>query len=621
MRKFTLFFVFLTVTALAMAQKPVVTKVWEHSINSTAVWEDGIPIVPGTVPEWMGNMLERGMAFYDGKLYIMSRKTNPPEIVVLDGLTGDKLSAIPVDTALVKGGTYAVNDIVVTPSGKILFCNLSTNSHTQAFKVYMMTEKAGGGYTTTNVLAWNSQDTIDGVVQPFMRLGDAFGFYGDVSEEGDGYILVGDANAAAPEPKVLRFDITAGVVSQEPVIITLKAVYPAPVGTAIPKLGITPRFWPMSADLFWADGHSVYPTLYNMQGELLSTFNGPQKFINPGVSGVAFFTFMGKDFLVGPTTSHNNGAATTAPKAAFQLFQIPAEGAEGADSVAVFPELGLGGNTNSSYASPIALDIQSDKVLMYIMSPYNGVACYALTMVGEVGNNTWNMSDPAFNALGSMVKDTVVNGLSIYAAEGKAMVVDGSNKTFEEWTFTHRIKFGGTGAYDTEGKPVNRVLSFDVEGSSKITIVLTSSNNDDVRTLNIAVNHKDSILGTMSAPAGSLAKESIEYHGGPATIYLSSASSGLNIYLIKVEPLATSLPEVLAPGREFKLYPNPARERVYINVDQPVEVGVFSITGSLMMTKRIESANDALDISGLTRGMYLVRSMKSNQFALKLIVQ
>lgn len=616
-----MFFVFLTVTALAMAQKPVVTKVWEHSVNSTATWEDGIPIVPGVVPDWMGNMLERGMAFYDGKLYIMSRKNNPPEIVELDGLTGNKLSAIPVDTALVKGGTYAVNDIAITPGGKMLFCNLSTNSHTQPFKVYMMTRKEGGGYTTTNILSWTSQDTIEGVAQPFMRLGDAFGFYGDISEEGDGYILVGDANAAAPEPKVLRFDITAGVVSQEPVIIKLKAVYPAPVGTAIPKLGITPRFWPMSADLFWADGHSVYPTLYNMQGELLSTFNGPQKFINPGVSGVAFFTFMGKDFLVGPTTSHNNGAATTAPKAAFQLFQIPAEGAEGADSIAVFPEIGLGGNTNSSYASPIALDIQSDKVLMYIMSPYNGVACYALTMVGEEGNNTWNMSDAAFNALGSMVTTQVVNGLTIHAAEGKSVDVDANNKSLDGWKFTHRLKFNGSGGFDAEGNPTNRVLSFPVPGPTKITVYLQSSSSEEDRTLNVAVNHKDSVVGTIPALGASISKGVVEYTGDAGTLYLSSLNKGINIYLIQVEPLATLLPEVLAPGREFKLYPNPARERVYLNVDQPVEVGVFSITGSLMMTKRIESANDALDISGLTRGMYLVRSMTSNQFALKLIVQ
>ena len=69
------------------------------------------------------------------------------------------------------------------------------------------------------------------------------------------------------------------------------------------------------------------------------------------------------------------------------------------------------------------------------------------------------------------------------------------------------------------------------------------------------------------------------------------------------------------------LYPNPARDRVFINVDQPTEVGVFSITGSLMLTKRVESPNDPIDVTGLTRGMYLVRPLKTTSFALKLSAQ
>ncbi len=463
MKKFTFLFVLLISGMLVQSQvlKPTVTPVWEHSINSTATWDNGIPIVPGVIPAWMGNVTERGMAFYDGKLYIMSRKVNPPVIQVLDAITGNALTPIVVDTSIVKGGTYNVNDIIITASGKILFCNLTTNSHTTPFKVYMMAPKAGGGYTTTTLLSWSSPETIDGVAQLTKRLGDAFAFYGDVSAESDGYILVGDANAAAPEPLVFRFNVLAGVAKTEPQVIKLKAVYPAPTGTNIAKLGITPRLQAIDKDHFMADGHSVYPSLYDMQGELLSTFKGKTKPLTAGISGVLFFKFKGTDFILAPTTSH-----AAAPKAAFQLFRIPSAGAEEADSIAVFPKLGLGGQTNSSYASPMAVDIQTDKVLMYIMSPYNGIACLKLTMEVGVGNNTLNLAD------------------------------------------------------------------------SKVM-----------------------------------------------------------------------------------LFPNPARERVFINVDRPTEVGIYAVTGSLMISRRVESSNDALDISGLTRGMYLVRSMGSNAFVLKLLVQ
>ena len=170
MRKFTLFFVFILTAAIVFAQTPVVAPVWELSVHSTAVWAGDIPIVPGVVPDWMGNLTERGMAFYDGKVYVMSRKVNPPVIQVLDGETGNALTTIPIDTSVVKGGTFAVNDISVTPTGKILFANLSTNSHTQPFKVYMLTPKSDGGYDLSTLLSGNSKDTIDGFAQPLNRL-------------------------------------------------------------------------------------------------------------------------------------------------------------------------------------------------------------------------------------------------------------------------------------------------------------------------------------------------------------------------------------------------------------------------------------------------------------------
>ena len=230
-----------------------------------------------------------------------------------------------------------------------------------------------------------------------------------------------------------------------------------------------------------------------MQGELLTTFSGPVKPVQPGISGVAFFSFKGHDFIFAPGTNHV--APAFAPKAAFQLFGIPAGGAEEADSIAIFPERGLGANSNASYAAPVLVDVQSDQVMLYMMSPYNGIAAYKLTLEEEVSDlREWNMSDAAFNALGSMTQTTVVNGLTIYAAQGKNVDVDANNKTLEDWVFTHRIKFGGSGAFDENGKPIDRVIAFDVPGNSKITIALQSASSGTDRILNVSAGHKDSII-------------------------------------------------------------------------------------------------------------------------------
>lgn len=617
MRNFTLFFSFLLISVLAFAQQPVVTSVWDHSVNGTADWSSGIPI-GGEVPEWMGNLTERGMAHYDGKLYIISRKANPPEIVVLDAVTGDLLSSMPVDTSVVKGGTLPVNDIAITNSGKILVASLAIG-HASPFKVYHLEEDGEGGYDATKLLEWYTTDSIEGVEQPTMRLGDGFAFYGDVSEEEDGYIIVADATATV-EQTVLKWNVQAGVVDTEPEKIIVTEVYPAPVAEgAVPKFGITPRIHPISEDLFWADGHSTMPALYNMQGEMLSTFTGEFKPVMSGISGVRYFSFKGHDFLLAPGTNHV--PPSYAPPASFQLFLIPEAGAEEADSIAIFPERGLGGNSNASYAAPLAVDVQEDQVLMYIMSPNNGIAAFKLTVEDEVSDtHEWNISDPQFNALGSFTETLVVDGLTMYAAEGKNIEVDGNNKTLEDWTFTHRLKFGGSGGFDEDGKPLNRVVAFDVQGNSKITIALQSSSGSEDRVLNVAVDHKDEIIAQVPALGASISKGEVEYIGGPASIYLYSPSSGVNIYLIKVEPLTVSAPIINIP-EEVRVFPNPATDRVFVNVKQPTQVAIYNLAGSLVKSRLVESQNDFINVSDLQPGMYLIKSQFTNEFTQKLIVR
>ena len=788
MRKFTLFFVFILTAAIVFAQKPVVAPVWEHSVNSTAVWEGDIPIVPGVVPYWMGNLTERGMAFYDGKVYVMSRKVNPPVIQVLDGETGNALTTIQIDTSVVKGGTFAVNDISVTPTGKILFANLSTNSHTQPFKVYMLTPKSDGGYDLSTLLSWNSKDTIDGVAQPLKRLGDGFAFYGDVSEEGDGYVIAGDANGSAPEPLVFRWNVQAGVMDPEPQVIVLKSVYPPPTGTAVAKLGLTPKIFPLDNDHFWADGHSTYPALYNMQGELLSTFSGPQKFLNPGISGVVFFSFKGKDFLLGPTTSHANASAPNAPKAAFQLFHIPGGGAEEADSIAVFPEKGLGANSNASYAAPVAVDVQPNQVMMYMMSPNNGIACFKLAM--EEDEVIIDLSGiDSETALADTLAD-VPGGAVILLAPGKKYTTGGYafDKSLEirsadpeatdlpkidctsnfnvaananiEYIVFKNLYFSGTfddryvfnpnmsdpftigeikfencrmhrlrGITRFRGPAAAKILKFTMNncvadsirdyavltldtdnGVSVDDIVITNSTFSRCRNFLQSRMQSNSVLvenctisevpstgsnymfrwrggaGNADITNGLTIRNTIWGHawdeansggfairghnGAPSlantTVNIENVFSTNQFAFVSgfelsnfpvgnyagtsadlwVDPLggmdfhfkdlnfagastsgdprwrsSTGIDDIrLTPG-EYRLYPNPARERVFINVDKPTDVGIYSISGSLVMTQRVESTNDPVNISSLPKGMYLVRSLNSNDFALKMIVQ
>ncbi|MGM0620021.1 MAG: T9SS type A sorting domain-containing protein [Bacteroidota bacterium] len=775
MRKFTLFFSFLLIGAMAFAQQPVVTEVWNNSVYGNADWSSGIPI-GGETPDWMGNLTERGMAHYDGKLFMVSRNENPIVVVELDAATGEHLSSMPIDTSVVKGGTFAANDIVITPSGKILVASLAIG-HDSPFKVYMLEDNGEGGYDATQLLEYYTTDSIDGVEQPTKRLGDSFAFYGDISEEEDGYLLVADATATE-EQKVLKWNVQAGVFDAEPEEIVITEVLPAPEEGAVPKFSTTPRIWPVSNDLFWADGHATFPALYNMQGELISTFTGGTAPVQAGVSGVSFFTFQNHDFVLAPTTNWAN--PTGYPPNAFQLFSIPEGGAEEADSIAIFPERGMAKESNASFSYPIGIDVQDEQVMMYIMVPNNGIAAFKLTMEEEVTAGEWNISTDDFNALGELTETTTVNGLTIFAHSGKTVTIDENSKSLEGMDFTHRLKLGGSGDFDDDGMPLGRVVAFDVSGNAKITVMGMSSSSSEDRELHLAAGHEDEIFATFPALGEEISKGEYFYTGEATTIYLYSPSSGVNIYYLKVEEgveeppaegewnfslaafnalgdmiedttvnglnihansernvtvdenekelngmvfthrlklngsgkyeedgsiigrvlsfevegntnitvigmsssdasdrelaiaagtpdnifatfdalggeisegvfyyqgeattiylystdsgvnlymlKAESVPTNFKPiedrTEEVRVYPNPATDgKVFVNVQKPTQVAVFNMAGSMVKSQLVESENDFISVNDLQPGMYIIRSQMSDDFAEKLIVR
>lgn len=146
----------------------------------------------------------------------------------------------------------------------------------------------------------------------------------------------------------------------------------------------------------------------------------------------------------------------------------------------------------------------------------------------------WNISDADFNALGTITSETVVRGLHIVATEQNTVVVDGSAKTVDEISFTHRLKLSGT------GNAAYRHLWFDITGNCSITVYLTSSSGSgDARTLNIASGSFNNVIASMSAPAGSVSAQTYNYTGDATTIYLYSAASGINIYGIRLNDSST----------------------------------------------------------------------------------
>ncbi len=378
MKRFTIGVFACLFAMTTLAQNVVVEEVWNHSKRSagsidpiTEVWMDG------DAPSWMGGTTERGMTQFDGKIYIPSRKSGL-QILVLDAQTGLLTNTITLP-AEVAGGVYAINSIDVTDGGDLILGNLATN--TQAvetgtenpvghFKAYQIKLNAtGDNYeSVTEIIKW---ENYGDETYPGFRLGDAISFYGEIAAGSNGYLLA----AGASSPYVLRWDVTAGVVATDPVIIKLATSFPAPAEGTDVNLATAPHTFPITSTLFMVCGNNLMPAIYNMEGEMITTFNGETMPLQGNGNGAAHFQLKGRDFVVANTTVWNKD-----PKNAFELFEVPGADFAAADSIAMLPVDGLGAATNTSFMYPVAVDAMAEMVYVYVMAPNNGIACYKVTI-------------------------------------------------------------------------------------------------------------------------------------------------------------------------------------------------------------------------------------------------
>lgn len=237
------------------------------------------------------------------------------------------------------------------------------------------------------------------------------------------------------------------------------------------------------------------------------------------------------------------------------------------------------------------------------------------------GGLYWNISDTAYSALGELDMTTTVAGLTIYAHSGKKVTIDENGKTVDDMTFTHRLKLGGSGDFDDAGQPKGRVISVDVMGNTNITVMAMSSSSGSDRILNISAGSKDNIIAEFPAMGAELTKGEYYYKGGPTKLFFYSPSSGVNVYYIKTASVPTGIREIDVVRPSVNVYPNPADVRVFVDVNEPTQVGIYNIAGSLMKSKMVYSKSEAIDISELNQGIYIIRSQNNNSFVKKLIVQ
>jgi hypothetical protein len=249
---------------------------------------------------------------------------------------------------------------------------------------------------------------------------------------------------------------------------------------------------------------------------------------------------------------------------------------------------------------------------------------FSLLLLGFIGITSyaqeWNISSASFNALDTIHTTATVEGLTMYSITGALIIVDANGKTIDGFTFTHRLKLGGSGTFDAAGTtPISRVVAFSVTGNTTITVKGMSSTSTADRVLVIAAGNKTTEVGRFTALGASISSADFTYTGGPTTIFLFSTASGINLYYIKATALITGIND--SQVREMKIFPNPARENVSINVNEPSKIGIYNSGGILMKQQLANPSDNTINISDLNPGLYFVKTMNNNKTAQKLIIR
>ena len=144
----------------------------------------------------------------------------------------------------------------------------------------------------------------------------------------------------------------------------------------------------------------------------------------------------------------------------------------------------------------------------------------------------WNASD--YDLATTYSENTQLGSVTLLATSGKTITTDSNPFEIDGYSFSKRIKFGGSGS------TTYRALKFTTTGTSTITAYCVSGNSTETGRMLVLATADSVINDTNEAP---LTAGKLVYSDVPAgTYYLYSNNSGINIYGIKIAYETTDTP-------------------------------------------------------------------------------
>ena len=350
---------------------------WLYSVN-LGNWNENRP---NALAEGSRSVVEK-----DGILYFSYRDNNTPneqpKLVRVEAATGKMLTPVIYANNIFKDSKGAwlfgpYTDLKLDNEGNAITSNLPTSGG--AFQIWNVDLETGEGKLIVDL----ASDTTKWLSAQFpenttIRL-DRIGVYGDIN--GDARIM----SVVSAGADVYYWDIVDGEWDGE--------TYWIPLGLpAGQNVGGAPVICPIEGDMFYIDGFTTHPLLFDIDGNLLDAFdeaheadhlligaNGVSR--ANGHNGVTEFEVNGEYYLI--IAGDNTVGSGTAPST-FVLYKFKDEMREfkGMTQLYEFPMAGMGAVSNpqrvaTSFAKP---NEEGTAVDIYAFTSENGYGSYTMTI-------------------------------------------------------------------------------------------------------------------------------------------------------------------------------------------------------------------------------------------------
>jgi hypothetical protein len=228
----------------------------------------------------------------------------------------------------------------------------------------------------------------------------------------------------------------------------------------------------------------------------------------------------------------------------------------------------------------------------------------------------WDFSDTDFiealpaSASGNITQSYTIDGLSIVYGNS-AMSYNTNRKSIDDYDFSYRFQFGGSGS------TTNRALKFNVSGKSDIVVYGIAGSSDATRAL--ALSNGTTELQSIDFPGNAISKGIYSYNGEAGTLYLYSKNSGINIYgirLLSCGATTRTLPSLVQGNVLLAAF-----NAVNLQVASNASVEIFDLKGNVVRSLKFGRGEHSISMGNLPQGLYFVRARSASwQKTVKMLV-